>query len=226
MRSRRSFLTQTMGVALTTAGATALAADAKDKKDAPTKQREGGDLLSRMTWLNPPASEFYEAGGVTVRCKGKTDFWRKTFYGYINDNGHFLHMPARGEFQFQARVNGNYSQLYDQAGIMVRLDEKHWMKCGSEVFDGRRWASVVVTHDFSDWSTMEDLSQNGPVYWRVQRKKDSLEAQCSKDGERYTTVRQAYFPPNVSLEVGIMCAAPEGSGFDSTFDQLEISQLK
>lgn len=222
MSSRRTFLEQTMGVALAATGAAAAAATT----DTRTKFREGTDLLSRMTWLNPPASEFYDSGGVTARCKGKTDFWRKTFYGYVNDNGHFLHLPAQGEFQFQARVAGNYSQLYDQAGIMVRLDEKNWLKCGSEFFDGRRWASVVMTREYSDWSTMEDLTQTGPVYWRVQRKKDSLEAQCSIDGAKYTTVRQAYFPANVPLDVGVMCAAPEGPGFDSTFDQLEISQLK
>lgn len=219
MSSRRSFLTQSMGAALAAAGDSALAQE-------PVKPRAGADLLSRMTWLNPPASEFYDSGAVTARCKGKTDFWRKTFYGYVNDNGHFLHLPAAGEFQFQARVNGNYSQLYDQAGIMVRLDEKNWLKCGSEFFDGKRWASVVATREFSDWSTMEDLTQNGPVYWRVLRRKDSLEAQCSIDGEKFTTIRQAYFPARVTVEVGVMCAAPEGSGFDSTFDQLEISQLK
>ena len=218
MRSRRTFLGQTL--------ATALVVDTAAPAADGTQPRQGGDLLSRMTWLNPPASEFYDSGTLTARCKGKTDFWRKTFYGYINDNGHFLHMPAEGEFMFQARVSGNYSQLYDQAGIMVRLDEKNWIKCGSEFFEGKRWASVVVTHDFSDWSTMPDLMQNGPVYWRVVRKKDSLEAQCSKDGEQYITVRQAYFPARVPVEVGVMCAAPEGSGFDTTFDQLEISQLK
>ena len=219
MRSRRTFLEQSMSAALVAAGTGATAAEQ-------TKQREGGDLLSRMTWLNPPATEFYASGALTARCKGKTDFWRKTFYGYVNDNGHFLHLPAQGEFMFQARIDGNYSQLYDQAGIMVRIDERNWLKCGSEYFEGKRWASVVVTRDYSDWSTMEDLIQNGPVYWRVLRKKDSLEAQCSKDGDQYTTVRQAYFPARVPVEVGVMCAAPEGPGFDSTFDQLEISQLK
>ena len=219
MRSRRTFLEQAASAALVAGTAGALATEK-------TTQRDGGDLLSRMTWLNPPATEFYQPGAVTARCKGKTDFWRKTFYGYVTDNGHFLHLPAQGEFQFQARINGNYSQLYDQAGIMVRLDEKNWIKCGSEYFEGRRGASVVATRDFSDWSTMEDLTQNGPVYWRVQRKKDSLEAQCSIDGAKYTTIRQAYFPARVPVEVGVMCAAPEGSGFDTTFDQLEISQLK
>ncbi len=171
-------------------------------------------------WLNPPASVSLRRGVLTVQSKGKTDFWRKTFYGYVTDNGHFFHLPMFGEFTFQARVNGKYAALYDQAGLMVRLDEKHWMKCGSELVEGKRWASVVFTHDFSDWSTMEDLSQTDPVYWRVVRKKDSIEAQCSKDGEKFLTIRQGYFPAFVEVQVGIMCAAPEGAGFDATFDEI------
>jgi regulation of enolase protein 1 (concanavalin A-like superfamily) len=105
---------------------------------------------------------------------------------------------------------------------MVRLDEKRWMKCGSEFFDGKRWASAVFTHDFSDWSTMDDVSQIGPVWWRVARKKDSIEASCSKDGDKFLTVRQGYFPPGVQVLAGVMCAAPEGQGFDCTFDQLTL----
>jgi regulation of enolase protein 1 (concanavalin A-like superfamily) len=184
--------------------------------------RSGGDLVSRMTWMNPPLSESYGDGVLNARCKGKTDFWRKTSYGYINDNGHFYNLPVTGNFTFTARVDGNYSSLYDQAGIMVRLDDKHWMKCGSEFFEGKRWASVVFTHDFSDWSTMDDLAQIGPVYWRVARKKDAIEAQCSRDGDKFVTVRQGYFPLDARVLVGVMVAAPEGAGFDATFDQMTL----
>jgi uncharacterized protein len=193
-------------------------------KSPQVTKHEGGDLLSRMTWLNPPAQENYEAGVARIRSKGRTDFWRKTFYGYITDNGHFMHTRVAGDFLFQARVDGNYSQLYDQAGLMVRLDETQWMKCGSELVEGKRWASVVFTRDYSDWSTMDDLTQVGPVYWRVVRKKDSIEAQCSKDGEKFLTIRQGYFPAKVETMVGIMCAAPEGGGFDATFDQLVLER--
>jgi regulation of enolase protein 1 (concanavalin A-like superfamily) len=186
--------------------------------------RSGGDLLSRMSWLNPPAQESYTDGGVTARSKGRTDFWRKTFYGYITDNGHFLNTRIAGDFMFQARVDGNYAALYDQAGLMVRLDETTWMKCGTELVEGERWASVVFTRDFSDWSTMPDLTQVGPVYWRVVRKKDSIEAQCSRDGEKYLTIRQGYFPAKAEVMVGVMVASPEGTGLDATFDQLLLEK--
>ena len=216
--TRRTFIEQAAGIALAARTGTAFAAG-----ETPAA-RTGGDLLSRMTWLNPPAAEHYGDGVLTARSKGKTDFWRKTFYGYVTDNGHFMYVPMLGEFTLQARVNGNYSALYDQAGLMVRLDEKHWMKCGSEFVEGKRWASVVFTHDYSDWSTMEDLTQNGPVWWRVVRKKDSIEAQCSKDGEKFLTIRQGYFPADVKVLAGVMCAAPEGAGFDAVFDQVTIER--
>jgi regulation of enolase protein 1 (concanavalin A-like superfamily) len=184
----------------------------------------GGDLIAKMSWLNPPASVTYGGGIITARSRPKTDFWRKTFFGYITDNGHFYYLPVFGEFIFQARVNGHYASLYDQAGLMVRLDEKQWMKCGSELVDGKRYASVVFTHDFSDWSTLDDLSQKDAVYWRVARKKDSIEAQVSEDGQTWFTIRQGYFPPYVEVQVGVMCAAPEGPGFEAVFDDLRLEK--
>jgi regulation of enolase protein 1 (concanavalin A-like superfamily) len=214
--NRRSFLAGAAGAAL--------AAHLGSEARAATSTRTGGELTSRMTWLNEPASVSYPEGGVMARSRPKTDFWRKTYYGYITDNGHFFHLPVSGEFTFEARVIGKYASLYDQAGLMVRLDEKHWMKCGSEFFEQRRWASVVFTHEFSDWSTLDDLSQTGPVWWRVVRKKDSIEAQCSTDGKTFLTVRQGYFPAAVEVQVGVMCAAPEGAGFDAAFDSLRLEK--
>lgn len=43
---------------------------------------------------------------------------------------------------------------FDQAGLAVRLDARHWLKCGIEFVDGEARASVVVTNaGWSDWST-------------------------------------------------------------------------
>jgi regulation of enolase protein 1 (concanavalin A-like superfamily) len=221
--SRRIFMQHSMAAALLASTAGSSAQEAVVPGKPPLKPwLEGSDLVAKLEWFNPPASAAYDAGAITVKSRPRTDFWRKTFYGYVTDNGHFFRVPVFGEFTFQARVNGKYAALYDQAGLMVRLDEKRWMKCGSEFVDGRRSASVVFTHEFSDWSTTEDLSQSEPVFWRVERKKDSIEAQYSKDGLTFTTIRQGYFPAFVEAQVGVMCAAPEGAGFEAVFDDLRL----
>ncbi len=180
------------------------------------------DLITRMSWFNEPFSWKRVGEKLVVRSRAKTDFWRKTFYGYITDNGHFFHLRAEGEFVLQARVNGQYAALYDQAGLMVRVNAENWMKCGTEFFDRKRHASVVFTREFSDWSTMPDLTETGPVWWRAVRKGESVETLCSLDGKSFTSVRQGYFPVSPA-EVGVMCAAPEGGGFDAEFDQVSLS---
>jgi len=216
---RRTFVNRSLAVAgaLMTAAATSEA--------GPNTEVRNGDLLSRMKWMNEPASYKRVGETMVVHSRAKTDFWRKTFYGYITDNGHFFYLETAGDFMFQARVNGRYAALYDQAGLMVRLDAENWMKCGTEFFDGRRHASVVFTHDFSDWSTMPDLSDTADVWWRAVRKKDSIETLCSLDGQKFTSVRQGYFVPGEKVQVGIMCAAPEGPGFEATFADLKLDTV-
>ncbi len=213
---RRRFLAQSLQVACVTLISDPLFA-------AHAQADEQSDAFAGMTWMNEPASWKKIRDKLVVHSRPKTDFWRKTFYGYITDNGHFFHQRASGDFIFQARIGGKYAALYDQAGLMIRLDEENWMKCGTEFFDGQRHASVVFTRGFSDWSTMPDLSNSAPVWWRAVRKKDSIETLCSLDAKNFTSVRQGYFQPNVSVNVGIMCAAPEGPGFESTFDELKLT---
>ena len=155
--TRRDILTAALAAPAVAIAATATGAEsARPAPAAPA--RGGGDLLSRMSWLNPPAQESYDSGRLTLRSKGRTDFWRKTFYGYVTDNGHFLNLRVSGDFTFQARVDGDYAALYDQAGLMVRLDEQNWMKCGSELVEGKRWASVVFTRGrmpLTSWPSRE-----------------------------------------------------------------------
>src|SRR5260370_7288282 len=146
--TRRSFIVQGtafVGVLATPKATLAGAADA--------------DLITRMTWFNEPAASKRVGEKLVVHCRPKTDFWRKTFYGYITDNGHFLHLQADGDFIFEARVNGRYAALYDQAGLMVRVNAGKWMKCGPEFFHGKGPASPVFTPEFSDRPTIPHLAQ-------------------------------------------------------------------
>jgi regulation of enolase protein 1 (concanavalin A-like superfamily) len=74
---------------------------------------------------------------------------------------------------------------------------------------------------------MKDLSETAPVWWRVVRRKNSIETLCSLDGTTFTSVRQAYgyFASAPRLEVGIYCASTEGQGVHAGFDSLKLSAL-
>src|SRR5689334_24504328 len=117
-----------------------------------------------MRWLNEPTSWSADGDSITVISEGKTDFWRKTHYGFIRDNGHFYYQSAPGDFHIEVKVSGQYKTLYDQAGVMVRLDSANWMKCGIEYVGDVQQASVVVTRDYSDWSVMP-LTENPSSVW-------------------------------------------------------------
>lgn len=184
--------------------------------------QEGSALIERMTWMNEPASWKKNSDQLLVHSRPKTDFWRKTTTGTLADNGHFFYLPVSGDFVFQVRVSGEYAAAFDQAGLMVRLNAENWMKCGTELFQGHRCASVVFTRGFSDWSTMPDLSETQPVWWRAVRKNNSIQTQCSLDGKNFVFVRDGYFEPSVPVQVGIMSASPTGSGFEAVFEHLKL----
>jgi uncharacterized protein len=218
--SRRVFLSH--AIALTSMAA--LPRNASAASASSIQGKNSGNLFDQMHWFNDPAFAKREGDQLVVVARPKTDFWRKTFYGYVTDNGHFFHLPVPGDFTFLARVSGNYGALYDQAGLMARIDSANWLKCGIELVDGIGHASVVVTREFSDWSTIRGVSAKAPIWWKMVRKADSLEVLYSLDAKDYTSIRLGYLPLPAKVEVGVMCAAPEGPGFECTFDNLQLTQ--
>lgn len=179
-------------------------------------------LAEGEAWLNEPKQWRREGSTIICTANPKTDFWRKTFYGYITDNGHLLYRRVKGDFSTTVKLIGQYRDLYDQAGLMVRSDEKNWMKCGVEMVERKRYLSVVFTRDFSDWSTALLPDPIGPVWMRVDRKGDSLDVFHSLNGKDFVECRMGYFAPSDYVMVGPMCAAPEGKGFEAQFQDWKI----
>ena len=123
----------------------------------------------RMDWLNEPPDWADADGTLAVVTGDRTDFWRKTHYGFIRDDGHFRHAAAPDDFSATVSFRGAYQELYDQAGLMLRLDAATWIKTGIEFVAGRRMLSAVVTRDVSDWSTMPMPSDADWVRLRLTR---------------------------------------------------------
>ena len=71
------------------------------------------------------------------------------------------------------------------------------------------------------------MASNPTSIWlKVSRKSSAIEISYSCDRDNYTMLRMAYFLPVETVDVGIMCASPEGRGFRTTFERFEIQTYR
>ncbi len=172
-------------------------------------------------WQNEPAKWEQQEGAIYVQVDAGTDFWRKTYDSQIRDNGHFYFQPVEGDFVARVKFSGQYQAQYDHAGLMVRVDQATWLKCGIEYVDGAQLASAVVTRDWSDWSVMP-ITGSDSLWCQLERHQQTFQVAFSFDGEKFETVRQAFLTEMSHLEVGIMACAPQGDGFPVTFKDFTV----
>jgi len=178
-----------------------------------------------MHWFNEPHTWQIDGNTIRMTADAGSDFWRKTHYGFIRDNGHVCYTIQAGDFISEVKVTGHYRELYDQAGLMVRVDAEHWIKTGIEYVNGVQYVSAVVTNDFSDWA-VSPLPQNPPAIWlRLVRRAEAVEIFYSLDGAAYSLLRIAYLLPSTEAMVGVMCAAPDGGGFPVEFAGFVVRPL-
>ncbi len=175
-----------------------------------------------MEWLNEPTIWKIDGDRIIVTSDPKTDFWCRTHSSRILDNGHFLFQTVKGDFKTEVRVAGEFNTLYDQAGLMMRLDAMHWIKCGIELANGIRNVSAVVTREWSDWSIIA-LPDTEAVWFRVIRSGPTVEMYYSMDGKIYIMYRQAYLTDDPDMHVGVMAASPGGSGFTASFEGYKLA---
>ena len=177
-----------------------------------------------MQWHNEPAEWTHDKDTIRFTSDPNTDFWRLTLCGEIHDNGHFYYRRVTGDFTAEVRLNGDYHELYDQSGLMVRLDETCWMKCGIEYVEGVWNVSAVVTREWSDWS-MIALHERDPVFIRVRRQGSAFEAYYSINGTDYVLYRHAFLTDASPLHVGLMIASPTGKGFTAQFEDFQLREI-
>ena len=161
-----------------------------------------------FTWINEPARWAIDATGqLGWDTRPISDFWRNTGGVVGADDGDAFLRECVGDFAVRMQLNCHFESPYDQCGLMVRVDERNWLKAGIEL-DGGAWFSVVETHENSDWS--KQASSGGGVEFAVWREGDTLRVGLVVDGVTQL-VRELLFDGPVT--VGPYSCAPKGQGF-------------
>ncbi|ANQ50660.1 DUF1349 domain-containing protein [Flammeovirga sp. MY04] len=178
-----------------------------------------------MQWFNAPEKWEVKDNKLTMQVTGQTDYWRKTHYGFTVDDGPFYYQTRGGEFEVNVKITGAYKTRFDQMGLMLRIDEKHWIKTGIEYVDGVYNFSAVVTNDHSSWSVVALEGKPKSIWIKAIRRQDSVEISYSLDGKNYQMSNLAYLPDHKPMMVGMMAASPDGDGFEAVFEDFEIKHL-
>lgn len=103
-------------------------------------------------WLNKPDNYYVGDDSVSITTQPNTDFWQRSYYGFRNDNAPALLVERNDNFTFTTQVSFTYQTLFDQAGVLIYLDDANWFKASIELenADFSRLGSVVTNNGLSD----------------------------------------------------------------------------
>ena len=181
--------------------------------------------LEKMLWFNEPEQWEIKNNSLSMFVTHQSDYWRISHYGFTVDDAPFYYATYGGEFEAKVKITGAYKARFDQAGLMIRIDEENYIKAGIEYVDGKYNLSTVVTHKTSDWSVIS-LDKPIPYIWiKAVRRLDAIEIFYSFDDETYVMMRNAWMQDNTPVQIGMMAACPDGNGFNVSFEQFKVKHL-
>ncbi|MFN0114272.1 MAG: DUF1349 domain-containing protein [Paracoccaceae bacterium] len=186
---------------------------------APTSLR----FLDKAEWHGEPPSWGFSGGVLDVTTGDRTDFWQDTLYGFHRDDGHFFGAEVEGDFTAVVTFEGEYEVLYDQAGLMMRLDARNWLKTGIEFSDDVTNFSVVITRDGrSDWSVVAVPRAPGAQKVRLTRIGGAAIVHFLGAGGAWQLLRVGDFRAPPAVRLGPMACSPQREGFRARFLGFEV----
>ncbi|MBK9739213.1 MAG: DUF1349 domain-containing protein [Actinobacteria bacterium] len=173
-------------------------------------------------WLNPPTTAQGVGDDLLVTATEGSDFWRVTSYGFVHDDGHALLIDFPDDTAVEVAFVLDYSGTFDQAGVVVRANERSWIKAGVEFSDGAPQVGAVVTREVSDWSTAPVPEWMGrTITMRASRSGDALTVRARADGD-WRLVRLAPLDPALDWQVGPFCCSPTRADLVVRFTRFAI----
>lgn len=168
---------------------------------------------SEGSWWNEPEDVQADGDDLLVTAADGSDLWRTTAYGFVHDNAHGLLRPFTAGTAIEVSFLLDYTEQFDQAGVLVRADATHWLKAGVEMSDGEAQVGAVSTNETSDWSLAPVPAwRNSTVTVRVSWWSDALIVRARSNDAPWQLVRVAPWTPTGAVAAGPYVAAPTRPG--------------
>jgi len=176
------------------------------------------------TWTVPPVRAELDGPDLLVTCAEGGDLWRTTAYGFVHDDAHGLlaELPDGAAMEVAFEFGGDHQ--FDQAGLLLRADERRWIKAGAEFADGVVNLGAVVTREASDWSTWPVQGGGALIEVRASRRGDAVTVRARLEGGTWCLLRLAPIDPGLAWRAGPYACAPSRAGFRVRFTRWALGE--
>ena len=123
----------------------------------------------------------------------------------------------QGDFSFVAHLSFEAENLYDQCGLIVRIDKENWIKASIEYEDenSSKLGSVVTNLGYSDWASVDISSKIKSMWYKVSIKENDFLLENSYDGKKWLQMRIGHIHKNTKkVEVGVYACSPQNGSFE------------
>lgn len=179
--------------------------------------------LNQFTWLNQPEQFELDDGVLEFATAPDTDFWQRTHYGYKRNSGHAFLTRLWDDFSFTAQCEFVYETKFDQAGIILYLNDQNWAKASLEDAEdaGGYLGSVVTVNGHSDWAFQIMDPDVNRMYYRITRRNADFRFDWSTDGDAYHQMRVFHMPGDLTqAKIGVYACSPQQSSFKARFSEM------
>ncbi|WP_246611902.1 DUF1349 domain-containing protein [Agarivorans aestuarii] len=198
--------------------------------------------FSQGQWINRPKQFVLDETQLVIETDANTDFWQRSYYGFRNDNAPALLIERADNFSLSVKVSFNYQAQFDQAGVIIYLNDENWFKASIEYETASlsRLGSVVTNLGYSDWATT-DIATPQHIWYRLSRRGPDFLIEYAKDGINYQQMRIFHLhqlgetlaeqsdPPaaaKCSVKVGLYACSPLQSSFKAQFEDLNLGSCE
>lgn len=180
------------------------------------------EILSNFEWYNDPENVRFETSDMIIYAKSGTDFWQSVHHGFKKDNGHFFFSRQNGDFLLTVKWQFEILEKFSQCGIMVRADERNWLKASlmNDTGENDMLAVSLTVNGHSDWSGFHINQEIHELWFRMQRVGDDYILFYSTDGVIYHKLRTFYLKSYEDIKVGAYIASPNQEGFAAALNDI------
>lgn len=179
--------------------------------------------LKGFSWLNKPESYALTEGKLSILAPSESDFFNNPEDGKVTGTAPFLYTEVEGDFVAIAKVQPDFSAMWNAAALMVYWDSQYWIKFAFENSDATGPGIVsVVTREVSDDANGVILDASNAIWLKLVRKGNLYSMLWSGDGKIYKMARLAAMPEKKIIKVGIEAQCPVGSDATHQFSHFSL----